>query len=407
MRIRFTISLLILLCTASICAVVTRRYTIILRSNTGTITLWDGKITKIFGFARTLSAEPTLPATTIYADEGDTVIILAKSISQGDHHTIHLHGLDVDTRNDGDPATSFWLEHAQDTTYTFVAHHAGTYLYHCHAADVVHVQMGMYGLVVVRAKDGVKTAWTNGPAFDKEYEWLTSELDKSWHDTVPKHDPNVDTVHLPLYRPEYFLLNGRSHQQISEDTTQTIHGVVSERILIRIGNIGFHNNTVVFPSSLSAVVIASDGRPLPNQLRTDSVFISPGERYDVLLEPRFVTTDSVRIEYSNMNTHQVGGVEFVSVTIVPSMSVQEYIRSVSVDLNPNPVAGNLSVIARNGKKIKKVEIVDWRGVRINSTIVNVSEHIVVTLGLLESGRYTALITFDDGAIISKGFVKVK
>src|SRR5882724_332689 len=76
-----------------------------LRSNIGEDTLWDGSITRIFGIARSLAASPNLPAQTIYCNEGDTVILNTLSISQGDHHTIHLHGLDVDTRNDGDPAT--------------------------------------------------------------------------------------------------------------------------------------------------------------------------------------------------------------------------------------------------------------------------------------------------------------
>ncbi len=407
MRIRLATLLLIVLCTVSICAGVTRRYTIILRSNTGTITLWDGKVTKIFGFARTLSAEPTLPAETIYANEGDTVIINAKSISQGDHHTIHLHGLDVDTRNDGDPATSFWLEHAQDTIYTFIADHAGTFLYHCHAADVVHVQMGMYGLVVVRAKDGRNTAWTDGPAFDKEYEWLTSELDKSWHDTVPKHDPNVDTVHLPLYRPEYFLLNGRSRQQISEDSMQSIHATASEKILIRIGNIGFYDNVIIFPAALGATVIASDGRPLPNQLRTDSVFISPGERYDVLLEPKVTLKDSVCIKYVNMNTHTIGGEEFIPVTILGSKHIRKHAENESITISPNPASDHLLVLLHNDKRIKKSEIIDSKGSILNTKFIDQSDHFIIPIGSLTSGRYNAYITFEDGTVISKGFVKVQ
>ena len=78
----------------------TRNYLVILRSNAGSITLWDGNVTNIYGFASTLSSAPTLPGKILYAEEGDTVIIKAWSVSQGHHHTIHLHGLDVDTRND-------------------------------------------------------------------------------------------------------------------------------------------------------------------------------------------------------------------------------------------------------------------------------------------------------------------
>ena len=55
----------------------TRNYLVILRSNTGSITLWDGNVTDIFGFAPNLSSPPTLPGKTLYAEEGDTVIINA------------------------------------------------------------------------------------------------------------------------------------------------------------------------------------------------------------------------------------------------------------------------------------------------------------------------------------------
>ncbi len=116
-----------------------------------------------------------------------------------------MHGLDVDTRNDGDPSTSFWLGHLQDTTYSFKSKKTQeTYLYHCHVADVSHVQMGMYGMIVVRSAGGVKTAWTGGPSFNKDYKWLMSEVDSVWHFHIPKHDTLADTVNIPKYIPNYF-----------------------------------------------------------------------------------------------------------------------------------------------------------------------------------------------------------
>ena len=189
-----------------------RNFNVVLRSNFGSDTMWDNLEVPIYSMNPSLSAEPKLPAFVIYCNEGDSVVLNALSLAQGEHHTIHLHGLDVDTRNDGDPMTSFWLEHLQDTTYSFKATHAGTYIYHCHVADVVHVQMGMYGLLIVKAANGVQTAWTGGPAFDKEVHWLMTELDSSWHFNVPSHDPIVDTVNIPPYLPTYFLVNGKDRK---------------------------------------------------------------------------------------------------------------------------------------------------------------------------------------------------
>jgi FtsP/CotA-like multicopper oxidase with cupredoxin domain len=246
---RRAITLIFVVCTCAAWAQTTRNFTVIMRT-VGNHTFWDGNGVNIFGFSSAMSQPATLPARTLYCNEGDTVIITATNISQGEHHTIHLHGLDVDTRNDGDPATSFWLEHMQDTTYTFVATNPGTYLYHCHVADVVHVQMGMYGLIVVKAAGGTNNAWTGGPMYHKDYKWLMSEVDVYWHENVPQHNQAMDTVNLPPYQPDYFLINGSSQSQLAADDSTRITGAQGEYIYMRLANIGFFNNRVMPPSSI-------------------------------------------------------------------------------------------------------------------------------------------------------------
>lgn len=387
MRIKIFILFLLQTLSYSTFAQVQRNFNVYLRSNTGTITLWDGKTTNIYGMASRLSEEPPLPARTLYANEGDTVVINALNISQGEHHSIHLHGLDVDTRNDGDPATSFWLKHMQDTTYTFVARHAGTYLYHCHVADVVHVQMGMYGLIVVRAKDAKNTAWTGGPAFDKEYKWLTSELDKRWHDTVPVHDPVADTIHLPLYKPHYFLVNGKSHQQIVADDSIHIAGAQNQFIYIRVGNIGFYDNAIVFPPYLNATIIDSDGRPLPGSVRNDTLHISPGERYGVMLNPSMQKEDTIRVYYVNMNTQMAEGMEKIPVNIqgwaaVKNNTLNENNKCI---VYPNPASSVLHV--KWAAHISTLFIYDSLGKLLKKMTVNELDDITVDLNNWPGGLY--------------------
>jgi FtsP/CotA-like multicopper oxidase with cupredoxin domain len=331
---------------ASLCvhAQNTITYQCILRSNAQKDTLCDGRVMPVFGITNSLGAAAKIPAKILYCNEGDSVVLNTRSISQGDHHTIHLHGLDVDTRNDGDPATSFWLNHMEDTTYSFRATNAGTYIYHCHVADVVHVQMGMYGLIVVNAAGGAKTAWTGGPAFDKDYKWLTSEIDSVWHYHIPVHDPVVDTVNVPKYVPNYFLINGKCGTELASDDSIKINGAQGEKILMRLANIGFLSNRFIFPAWLNAQIIDSDGRPLPNAIVNDTCYIMPGERFSVLLQPAVQATANVEVDYLDMNTGTTVFMNLVPVNINGIIGIKENsLKNNAVLVYPNPSDNTISI----------------------------------------------------------------
>jgi FtsP/CotA-like multicopper oxidase with cupredoxin domain len=327
---------LLFVCAANVLSQNKIKYNVYLRSDAATDTMWDGRVIRIYGMASRLSESPHIPAKVLYCNEGDTVVLNALSISQGDFHTIHLHGLDVNTRNDGDPATSFSLSHNQDTTYTFYAAHAGTYLYHCHVADVVHVQMGMYGLVVVKAAGGASTAWTNGPHFDRSYNWILSEIDPAWHDNIPPHDHAADTVHIPPYVPKYFLINGKSETQLPNDDSTIVLGSAGETIYLRIGAIGFFTNRVIFPKWMKARKIDSDGRPLPESIDNDTVEVAPGERYGVLLTADRIAQDNIAVEFVNMNTDSVWSTQHIPVIIQDASVVEKQSLDPSLIVYPNP-----------------------------------------------------------------------
>src|SRR5882757_7965529 len=125
MKLSYIIAFLFLSLVSVAVAQKTVKYNAYLRSDAGTDTMWDGRIIRVYGIASKLSEAPHIPAKTLYCNEGDTLDLHALSISQGDHHTIHLHGMDATTPNDGDPATSFWLNHQETANYTVYAAHAG------------------------------------------------------------------------------------------------------------------------------------------------------------------------------------------------------------------------------------------------------------------------------------------
>ncbi|MFQ5447102.1 MAG: multicopper oxidase domain-containing protein, partial [Saprospiraceae bacterium] len=242
----------------------------------GNQTLWDGQSVNVWGFAQNFGGSAAIPGPTMIVNEGDVVTLNITNQSPMPH-TVHLHGLDVDQLNDGVPQTSFEIPGMMGTgSYTFTAPHPGTYIYHCHVETVIHLQMGMYGAVIVKPADGSNTVWAGGPAYDKDYLWITSEVDKSWHDSPPQNGA------VPAYEPDYFLINGKSNQQLSA-TDVAINADAGQNIFMRLTNIGYGIHEFVFPPELNATTLSSDGRPLPQAVLSNTVTVYPGERYGVML----------------------------------------------------------------------------------------------------------------------------
>ena len=332
---------------------------------TGYHTLWDGNPIRYYGFGDGWLAPPIFPAPILYANEGDTMVINVRNQSQQAPHTIHWHGLDVDQANDGVPQTSFVIYHLQDTNYKFVAPHAGTYLYHCHVASVIHVQMGMYGNVIIRPVGGGNQAWTGGPSFSKEYNWLMSEFDKSWHDTIPPHDTTdmaFDFFEIPPYIPDYFMINGRSRQQLA-DTNTAIAAKIGDKVYLRLSNVGFYIDKITFPAHLDAQIISSDGRALPVPLDQDTLWLTPGERYGVMLTPSAELDDSIAVSFINPNTYQTWNTEQVPLSINGIVGVPEpESQALELSLFPNPNPGTFSLLNRGviGNPVE-FEVVDMQG----------------------------------------------
>lgn len=217
-------------------------------------------------------------------------------------HTIHPHGLDVDTANDGVPQTSAAVPSMGNFTYRFVAPFAGTYLYHCHVDAALHVEMGMYGAVIVRPPNGAtNTAWEGGPAFTKEYIWQLHTFDTAWHAATTTGDQTV------RYRPDVFMINGRDGANLLNDTATAITAPQGARVLLRLISYGYAP-AVVDLGGVTFDVIASDGRPLKSFVTGQTRWeILPGERYDLLLTMPAAGARQAVVRYRNIrDTAELG-----------------------------------------------------------------------------------------------------
>lgn len=218
-----------------------------------------------------------LPSAHLEMIQGEMTSITLQNQSNMDH-TIHLHGLDVDQANDGVSTTSAAVPPFGSFTYQFIAPFAGTYHYHCHIDTTLHYHKGMSGAIIVRPPGGqTKLAWEGGPVFQKEVLWHLNTYDSSWE--VQNTGPTT-----ARHRPDIFLLNGR----VSEDAQQCPHTILrtfaNRTLYLRVLSQSFQYARFSLGGH-PFTIVASDGRPLPSPITTDSWELGTGERYDVLFQP--------------------------------------------------------------------------------------------------------------------------
>jgi FtsP/CotA-like multicopper oxidase with cupredoxin domain len=328
--------------------------------------LSDGSEIRLMGYTEQLADSMKLPSPTIIVFEGDSVELNLWNFSQGAPHTIHLHGLDVDQQNDGVPHLSFDVEHSEKKSYYFKAPHPGTYLYHCHVASPIHVQAGMYGLVIVKPKDLYNITWQDGYKYDSEGSLLMSEIDTSWHtiDMIRNHyEGDSVTMTIPKYKPQYFLVNGKSESQL-EQKSQVLKMYKNGKFYLRLANIGNYGNRVILPETLKGTIVSSDGRPLPKVELSNEIEILPGERYGVIIETEDSLLESISIEYFNLNTSIVIGNATVDVVVLNTLGIGSVIDVLNVYPNParEMITVNLPLFSNSQIDLINIEgrvILNW------------------------------------------------
>jgi len=288
----------------------------------GSITLSDGTSVRTWYFGNGFNGDRAWGGPVIECIERNIVEITLNSMMP---HTIHLHGLDVDQANDGVPSTSGYVGRSgggnfgrvqgytslgTSYTYTFKAPHAGTYQYHCHVDTVLHYEMSMFGTIIVRPASGsLTTIWDGGPSFDKEYVWQLGTVDPTWHNEMVSGSGTV------RYIPRYFLINGIDGNNLFNDSTVAISASAGQTVLIRVNQTSYQPAVIKF-GGLPFEVVASDGRPLPQPLNKTSLYIAPGERYDILLTMPSSGTYYATVDYYDIKGRNVIGTAVTTVSVL-------------------------------------------------------------------------------------------
>lgn len=137
--------------------------------------LYPGAVMQMWGFS--LDPDPStamMPGPTLRVTEGDQVIVNFQSTVAGFNHTLHWHGQHVPWEQDGVPfLTQSPIEPGEVFTYAFIAKPAGTYWYHCHVDAPHHIDMGMYGVLIVDPQDPA-----DDPHYDREFLMVLDDMDR-------------------------------------------------------------------------------------------------------------------------------------------------------------------------------------------------------------------------------------
>ncbi|MCG2622905.1 multicopper oxidase domain-containing protein [Arthrobacter sp. I2-34] len=243
-------------------------------------------------------------------------------------HTIHWHGIEPDPRNDGVGHTSF--EVSGQYTYqwqpdvgrpgnpNFGA--SGTYFYHCHVNTTLHVQMGMFGPLIIDPKvhprfpasAGARRAFVDGPEYDIDTETILVpySVDPRWHQLNHAAGLSGDDAGLDRFQPRHFYLLGgefahpqkkEGPQLLSRIRANVVPHPVKKPTLLRLLNANYFPVDVRFTDAagrpaVMAELISHDGRPFrdtssptgaapPVRLMTSKLNFGAAERYDMLLKP--------------------------------------------------------------------------------------------------------------------------
>lgn len=203
------------------------------------------------------------PSQPIRIVEGQIFHGLLHNTSIGPGHTIHWHGMEPTSHNDGVGKLSMEVG-SNGYEYQWVASAAGTYFYHCHRNTPLHFEMGMYGMLIIDPQNPRRVAGAprlnpaqlrdeplapyafGGPGYvrrgndivryDVEAIWVSDDVDPRWHKFSHNHafaqegpsgilDANGNdlgvkfedmAMHHPeesmhLFRPQYFCISGVPH----------------------------------------------------------------------------------------------------------------------------------------------------------------------------------------------------
>jgi manganese oxidase len=189
-----------------------------------------------------------IPGPQIRVREGDRVRVIHKN-ELPESTSMHFHGLEVPNAMDGVPyITQPPIKPGETFTYEFTVPNSGSHMYHSHHNAAKQVGLGLLGAFIVEPKN-----------------------------PLPIERADVDYVMIINDGFHGYTLNGKGFP-----ATEPVVAKLGQKVRIRFMNEGM----MIHPMHLHGMhmtVIAKDGWPQPAPWKCDTLNVSPGERWDVIV----------------------------------------------------------------------------------------------------------------------------
>ncbi|KAK0702553.1 multicopper oxidase-domain-containing protein [Apiosordaria backusii] len=237
------------------------------------------------GYARTcMTFNGTIPGPTIIADWGDNLVIHVTNNMVDNGTAIHWHGLHMrdNSLNDGVPGvTQCGIAPGETQTYRFRVTQYGSTWYHSHFS--LQYAEGLYGGMIFNGPATADYDVDLGPLFLGD--WGHTEGFHLWSTIAKQGIPpaldnglinGTNTWSCDTGSDPRCLNNGKKHEIIFEPNT---------KYLIRLNNPAIDAVWDFSIDKHTLTVIAQDLVPI-KPYTTDSVQISMGQRYDVIVEAK-------------------------------------------------------------------------------------------------------------------------
>ncbi len=342
-----------------------------LTSGDGYVTMADGRVMYMFGFADATGWDPNnvmvdgilagaYPGPIIAVDEDDVFYLSLSNVGMlvrpdlFDPHTVHWHGFpQASSVFDGLPESGLSINMGATLTYYYNVKDPGTYMYHCHVEATEHMQMGMLANLFVRPKQNgtsyeyplgsgrtyTKFVYNDGDGstgYDVEFPIQMSSFDGAFHDA----SESVQPLPFALMRDDYPMLNGRGYPDtivagalpppnrsgipgesenggiVSQYEDALITANAGQKILLRISNISITRYFTLNSLGIPMTVVGRDARllrgPTGENLYydTNSVTLGGGETNDVILDTTGIAPGTYFLYTSNLNYLSNGEEEF-------------------------------------------------------------------------------------------------